>query len=250
MAEDMIVPFSKKTWSETVFEKLKELIENEFWKPGEKIYTESELCERFNVSRSTVREAMNMLKANNLVHAIPGAGTFVSKRKAAHVFAGGYQLDLRSEKALLDVMELRMAIEPFSASLAAIRFSEEEMDRLAELHNQYAADFDNGPQFFADADMDFHLFIAQATKNELIFGTMSSIKGYLLTQLITANHVFSHREISLAFHARIVDAIRKHDSEAAEDAMREHMSEATQFMLSIIDNVKSESQRLMARPVG
>ncbi|MDR1519764.1 MAG: FadR family transcriptional regulator [Planctomycetota bacterium] len=248
--DELIVPFSKKTWSEIIFEKLKLLIEDAFWKPGEKIYTEAELCEKFNVSRSTVREAINMLKANNLVYAVPGAGTFVSNRQATFVFASNYQLDLNSEKALLDVMELRLAIEPYGAGLAAARISGEELDRLRVLHERYAADLGNGPEFFAATDMAFHMYIAQITKNALLMEAMSNIKAYLQNQLITSNHVLSHRAVAFAYHTRILEAICKQNTELAEIAMREHMSEAFQFMLSLISSVKSESRRLKAASLG
>ncbi len=242
--DEAIIPFSKKTWSEIIFEKLKQLIEDGFWKPEDKIYTEAELCEKFNVGRSTVREAINMLKANGLVYAVPGAGTFVSNRQATIVFASSYQLDLNSEKALLDVMEFRLAIEPYSAFLAASRMTDEEIATLIALHHKYGADLKHGPQFFAETDTELHLHIAQCTQNNLVAQAMSDIKAYLRTQLITSNNVFAHREIAMSYHARLVEAIARRDPEAAERAMREHVGEAFQFMLSIINSVKKSSRRL------
>lgn len=236
--DEAITPFSKKTWSEIVFEKLRQLIEDEFWKPKEKIYTEAELCEKFNVSRSTVREAINMLKANGLVYAVPGVGTFVREREEAQIFDSGYRLDIYSEKSLLDVMEYRVGIEPFNAALAASRLSDAEVAELARMHRQDVEAPESHPKFIAKSDMAFHMHIAKATKNDIVVNAMSNIKGYLLKQQIATSYSPRHRPVDVEFHARIVDAIEKRDSELAEKAMRDHMSETYHFIQSIIDSAK------------
>lgn len=236
--DDPITPFSKKTWTEIVYEKLKQLIEDGYWKPKEKIYTEAELCEKFNVSRSTVREAINMLKAQNLVYAVPGNGTFVSDPGENLVFDAGYRLDIYSEKSLLDVMEYRLGIEPLNAALAASRISDKEVEELSRMHEGDTKTPESHPKFVATSDMAFHMFIARITRNEIVVNAMSNIKGYLLKQQIATSYSSRHRPVDLEFHQRILDAFVRRDSEAAEKAMREHMSETYHFTRSIIESAK------------
>lgn len=90
--------------------------------------------------------------------------------------------------------------------------------------------------------MEFHFHIARASGNELIAQAMTNVKSYLHALLVTSHNAFAHREIALSFHARIVEGIARRDPEAAEQAMREHMGEAFQFVLSIISAVKSKSR--------
>ena len=79
---DVIVPFQRKNRSDIIYDTLHDLIRNGRWKPGEKFPTEMELCKLFNVGRSTIREALNHLKASNLIHVAPGVGAFVTNPSA------------------------------------------------------------------------------------------------------------------------------------------------------------------------
>ena len=76
--EAIFKPFERKNRSVVVFEALLEKIQDGFWRPGEQIYTKAELVASFQVGRSTIREVVNLLKANNIVYTVPGTGTFVN----------------------------------------------------------------------------------------------------------------------------------------------------------------------------
>ncbi len=162
MKTPVIIPVSGKSNVEIVVEQLEKLIAENYWEPEDRIWSESEISAKFNVGRSTVREAVNMLKAKNLLYTVPGLGTFVSK--AADVddnFVLTRIPDPKSETDLGNIMELRLGLEPVNAAFAARRATPEDIAALRAAHAKLTAAMDAPTDAFAVADMEFHIRIAQ-----------------------------------------------------------------------------------------
>lgn len=242
MKEPLIVPVVSKSNVLLVFEQLEKLIADGFWNPEERILSEAELCGKFNVGRSTIREALNMLKAKNLIYTIPGLGTFVSRpEKVDPVMLNAYIPDPKSEGDLLNIMELRLSIEPLNAVFAARRATPEQLEDMRRHHKALASSA--GAKMFAESDNLFHLKVAEATGNPLVIEVMNMVSVFLEEQQIATSQQESRRNRAARYHEQIFDAIANGDELKAEDAMREHMDDTYIYIKSIVNLSERQSGR-------
>ncbi|MCC8189030.1 MAG: FadR family transcriptional regulator [Planctomycetes bacterium] len=224
-----IVPLSSKSSVAIVSEKLEELLLAGFWQPDEKMLSEADLGARFNVGRSTIREALNMLKAKQLVYTVPGLGTFAADPAAVGVPSGiAYVPDPKSEKDLVNIMELRLSLEPTNALFAARRATAAQLEELVQRHRELGATTRSA--LFAEADLEFHLLIARAAANPLFLDVMHMVKTFLLEQQILTSQEERRRSQAGRFHEQLVDAIGRRDERQAEAVMREHMDDTYRYI--------------------
>jgi len=227
-------PFERKSRSVVVYEALREKIQAGFWQPEERIYTEAELAEAFNVGRSTVREAINRLKAGNLVYTVPGLGTFVAEQPI-HTL-DSLLLNPENVQDVLRVMEFRVGYEPYCASLAAARISNEEIEELAICVNRQEADCaSNGATTeFAEMDTAFHSIIAKATRNTLFVHSFELIREHFLKQQVLSASYTERRGKALQYHRQIIQAFKERDRRKAEIVMREHVRETKNGITALL----------------
>lgn len=192
--------------------------------PGNNLPPEPELLARFDVSRTVLREVSKTLSAKGLVVAKTRVGT----RVLDPVHWNYFDADLLSWKVGLgldhafrqSLTEIRRAVEPPAAALAAQRRSDEDVARLRKCL-AIMAQPNHGPQSFAEADLDFHLGIGAASGNPL----MRSIAAVIETALIATFQLSSPADnvelqrTTVEGHTAIVDAIEARDAEAASAAM-------------------------------
>jgi DNA-binding FadR family transcriptional regulator len=192
--------------------------------PDSNLPTESELMDRFQVSRTVIREVMKTLTAKGLVVLKTRVGT-----RALHpVNWNFFDADLLSWRVELgldeqfreNLTEIRLAVEPSAAAIAARRRSDEDVARLRDCIARMHAP-GHTRQSFADADLEFHLAVAIASGNPLMRSISSVIEAALLAAFSTNSPVTDEdgSERTLAAHARIVDAIEAGDEDAARAAM-------------------------------
>lgn len=247
MKDPVITPLPDKSNVAIVCERLEELIREGCWKADEKIFSEAELGARFNVGRSTVREALNMLKAKNLVYTIPGLGTFVRQEEAPAALRA-YVPDPQSSADLLNVMELRLSLEPMNAAFAARRATAGLIAEMRERQNELL--HSDKPDLFGESDLEFHMLIARATDNPLIVDSMNTVRAFLLKQQIFTSQAGWRRSQAGKFHDRILVAIERADDRAAEDIMREHMEDTYIYIKSLIGGDTGASGRWEPRIAG
>jgi GntR family transcriptional repressor for pyruvate dehydrogenase complex len=113
-------PINPKRISDQVFDQLRELIFRGDYQPGQKIMTERELAKRLNVSRNSVREAINKLVTLRFLEQRQGQGTFVRSMDEAVKIPLATVMETQ-DASLIDLLEMRMGIECTAASLAAQR---------------------------------------------------------------------------------------------------------------------------------
>lgn len=194
-------------------------------KPGDQLPAERELAHQFGVSRTAVREAVKALREKGLVEAHPGRGTFVTDG-TSHSIRQTLDWILRTgpEKGAAHVVEVREILEPEIAALAASRADE---DAIASMREAVAV-MDHArrdPEAFIEADLDFHLSLAEAAGNPLILSLIDSIVAVLREQRMRIFKVEGGPERGQYHHKRILDAIEHHDPQAARDAMRAHLQQ-------------------------
>ena len=194
-------------------------------KPGHQLPAERDLAQRFGVSRTAVREAVKTLREKGLVEAYSGRGTFVTNGTSQAI---RQSLDLMirfsQQEGSAHVAELRQVLEPEIAALAASRIEEQLLSTMRDA----VATMDRNlhdPDAYVEADLDFHLAMAEAVGNPLILSLLDSIVGLLREQRSRIFKVDGGPERGQFHHKRIFAAIEKRDPEKAREAMRAHLKQ-------------------------
>ncbi|MGE0502652.1 MAG: FadR/GntR family transcriptional regulator [Rhizobiaceae bacterium] len=196
--------------------------------PGAKLPAEHRLAEEYGVSRTVVREAVARLSADGLVHARQGAGVFVTDRASA--LADGMFSEIGKKISMvLNVLEVRMAIEMESAALAAQRRSPSQAADIVAAYRTFDALLERG-ESTGSADFAFHRAIATATNNPFYVEILDALGLRAIPrELVTTiseelRRVPEYQVLLQAEHREIVNAISAGDPEAARQAMRNHLS--------------------------
>jgi GntR family transcriptional repressor for pyruvate dehydrogenase complex len=208
---------------EQIVKQIEESIERGDLKAGDQLPAERELALQFGVSRTAVREAVKTLSEKGLVEAYPGRGTFITSETANSIrLTFDRMIKSGPRDGTLHLVEVREILEPEIAALAAKRVSEENLDELREaIEIMDSAKGD--PNSFIEADLDFHLALAEAAANPLILSLIDSIVGVLREQRISIFKVEGGPDRGQYHHKRILEAIENHDSAGAREAMRAHL---------------------------
>jgi GntR family transcriptional repressor for pyruvate dehydrogenase complex len=213
-------------------------------KPGDQLPAERDLAQRFGVSRTAVREAVKALREKGLVEAYSGRGTFVTNGTSQAI---RQSLDLMvrigQQEGSTDLAELRQVLEPEIAALAATRIEEQLLNTMREA----VAAMDRSlhdPDAYVEADLDFHLALAEAVGNPLILALLDSIVGLLREQRTRIFQVEGGPGRGQFHHKQILEAIEQRNVEAAREAMRAHLEQVRQDSAATMrHNLKSSAAR-------
>lgn len=190
----------------------------------ERIPTEAQLCAEFEVSRHVVREAIARLRDDGLLISKQGLGVFVTNRASEQPFRLRVG-DLSSQRQLIWIYELRMAIETAAAGLAAQHRNKVELEEL-ELHLTKMRVEQLTPDESAAADLAFHKTVAQASHNPYYRDLMNYLAGTLIANLSIARENSLSKGVpadALREHDNILEAIRSKEPIAAERAAKNHL---------------------------
>ena len=195
--------------------------------PGAQLATEAELCIRYEVSRTVVREAIARLRSEGLVIPQQGRGMFVSEAPAPRNFSIPDEA-LKTLPETIALLELRLSVEVEAAGLCAERRTDAEARAIRELMEQVDARHDDPAQVQIHYDYDFHLAIAAATRNGFILAFLNYLRPIIvprfqLNRLVTPQLKDSYYARIHVEHRGIVGAIDRQDGAAARRAMRKHL---------------------------
>ncbi len=208
---------------EQIVQQVEESIQKGVMKPGDQLPPERELAQQFGVSRTAVREAVKALREKGLVEAYPGRGTFITDGTS---YSMRQSLDrmLRVGQAEGSgfLVEVREILEPEIAAMAATRADAED---LASMREQIGVmdEARKDPDAFIEADLDFHLALAEAAANPLILSLIDSIVGLLREQRMGIFQVEGGPERGQYHHKKILEAIEHRDPAGAREAMKAHL---------------------------
>lgn len=166
-------------------QKVKSMIIQREMKPGDRLPTELELVDQFGVSRSTLREAMKVLSAENVVVIRQGSGTFVSHGTGIGEDPLGLNFT-NQNKLIKNLFETRMLIEPNIAALAAQRATPEDIRNLKSLVMEMDRAQVNSPGM-AEMDVQFHTAVAECTHNDVLIRVVP-----IINESIRRSHVETH----------------------------------------------------------
>jgi DNA-binding FadR family transcriptional regulator len=195
--------------------------------PNERLPTEQEMMSTFGVSRTVVREAIAVLRAEGLVETRQGSGAFVSadlQRRPFRIDPEG----LQSIGEVVNVMELRIAVESEAAGLAAERRTKTDLARIARSIDAFRRAIERG-ETAVDADYEFHAAIGSATGNTYFSQFLGFLGRFIIprqTIHVDTEDADSRRgylEGVIKEHQQIQKAIEAGDMNAARRAMRTHL---------------------------
>ncbi|WP_420963675.1 FadR/GntR family transcriptional regulator [Brucella sp. IR073] len=196
--------------------------------PGSKLPSEAQLTETHGVSRTVVREAIAALRADRLVETRQGAGVFVLEGRAQPPAPLSLRnIDHARVSSMIELLELRTAVEVEAAGLAALRRSPAQEEVILERHYAVRLCLEAG-QPTSEADFAFHLAIAEATNNPRFREFLALIGKNVIPRAALRNDDSesdqeSYIGLLLDEHEEIVTAISSGDEDGAREAMRRHL---------------------------
>ncbi|WP_246251785.1 FCD domain-containing protein [Ancylobacter pratisalsi] len=228
--------------AEAIAEHIERLILEGVLRPGEKLASERELAERLEVSRPSLRDALQMLEGRGLL-ATSRDGTRVTEFLSGLTdpLAGLLQ---SNDRVTADYFEFRAAVERTAAGLAARRASEPERAAIREcLAEMEAASREQSSTREAEADIVFHRLIYAASHNLVILHVMRAFSEMLRRDIFfNRTSLFAREDLSaglLAQHREIAEAVLKGDSGAAEEASHRHLA----FVGASVEEFRRDEER-------
>jgi len=229
---------------EIIVKQIEEAILDKKYLPGSKLPTELELGEQFGVSRTSVREAIQILSARGLISVEKGRGIFVNKITSESVSVPLRNfLKLKLDRnSIIDLTHARQILEPTIAREAALNRTDDDI-KILENDIAIHRESKGNSTKLAELDMKFHYDIALATNNivvplliEPITSLLPEIKPYVYANIEDA------KEVALTFHRRILDAIIQKDGDLAFNEMMIHLTTAEKHAKETLDILKNKNQ--------
>jgi len=196
-------------------------------KPGDQLPTEQQLAQTFGVSRNVVREAIARLRSEGRIWSQQGRGAFITDEPNATVLTIDYDA-LQQSAAFRSLFELRGILEVQAAALAAHRRTDEDV---AAMRNalETMTNVPYGSVMWLKTDLEFHKTVAAATGNAYMVQFLVFVSERVRDSILASGNQQKSEElasVTLGEHQRILDAIEARDAEAAQGAMRAHLSGA------------------------
>lgn len=218
------LPASVSGGSAAIAARLRQAILDGSYAYGERLPAERELAEHFSASRSTVREALRRLEEAHLVTRRIGSGTFVSHRQT--LAGDGNIAELTSPLELVDV---RLGIEPHMTRLAVVHATARDLDRLNEALLRVESSGDD-QEYFSRADERFHLLLAECTQNPLmvwLYQQINDVRSHALWEsmkdkVLTGPRIAEYNRD----HRQLYEALRSRDGDTAVAIIRSHLEKA------------------------
>jgi len=208
--------------AERVADKIEGLIIDNQLNSGDKLANEIELVSQLGVGRGTIREAMKILESRNVVEIRRGKGTYICDNLGMVGDPLGFRFAHDKKKLAEDLSDLRCILEPEIAALSAEKATEQDIEELQKICTDVSEMIKRGEDY-SQRDIEFHVKIATITGNLVIPQLIPLItQGVSLYVNLTNHNMAGSPAIT---HQKVVDAIKRHDSEGAYASMLEHMKE-------------------------
>jgi GntR family transcriptional regulator, transcriptional repressor for pyruvate dehydrogenase complex len=214
---------------EEVAQRIDRYIQDEL-KPGDKLPPERRLAELFSVSRSSIRDAIRSLELVGLVEPRQGVGTVVQSRDTSAVITISSAL-MRKRKSVSELLDVRKIIEPPLAARAAVNATDEELAEMEDILRRQGEKVRRG-ELAMEEDTEFHYSIALAADNSVVLKVLDVLMDLLRETRERSLQVEGRLHRSYAGHRRIMAALKKHDAAEAEAAMRQHVNDIEEIVLT------------------
>jgi len=232
MMSDFLTPVARTTLTEDVCSKLAAHLVRGDWQEGDRLPSERELCKRLGVGRASLREAMKALELMGMIESRVGEGTFVCGRSDFLARPLFWSIVGSDETQVKELIEARRVMERELAMLAAARAQEKDLEKIEQLLNRMTQSVDKR-EVYMNADLDFHLAIAQAAYNRPLLNAVQLIRNVMRQWIQESLQVAGTASAALVQHKRIFEMISKKDSYAARAAMEEHLDSMAEVLLKV-----------------
>lgn len=224
---------TKKVYMKIV-EQVQNLIKEGKLKPGDKLPPERILAEKLGVSRPPLREAISALEILGIIESRGGKGNFVKNTFNSTSYLQRLK-ELEKEESPFELLEARKAVETEIAGLAAEKASLEEIEEIEEALDRMKNALNHTPRAM-EFDREFHVAIAKAAHNSILFQMMNylaeGLKKSLWVNIKKKSWALpGHPQKYLEKHTKLLQAIKKGDKEAARKIMRSHLADVEEDLL-------------------
>ncbi len=231
---------NKKLLGSQIEEELLSYILHEPVKIGEKIPNEFELAERFGVGRSTIREAVKALVSKGILEVRRGSGTYVISTSTLEDDPLGLARLGDKYKLALELLDVRMMLEPEIAAMACKHITQEEKEQLKQLCDEVEELYLSGRNH-AKKDVEFHTCIAKCSRNRVVEVLIPIINTAVLTFVnLTQRQLMKE---TLETHRAITNSILKEDSVGAKCAMNMHLTYNRQRIMQMYEEHLEEEEK-------
>lgn len=228
-----------KSLSEITADRMISHIVSRGYKKGEKIANEKSLCDELGVGRSTLREAVRMLASRNILTVRHGSGIYISDKLGIPDDPLGFTFVQDKKKLVYDLLGFRRIIEPPITALAAVNASDEQIAILDEIEKRIE-DQINSDQPHLNDDALFHSTIGEMSGNIVMPKIGPIIYNAIDLFIDVTGSVL--REETIEDHRSIINAIKRHDSIRAQDAMLIHIIHNRDVIERALENPASHGK--------
>ena len=241
LSDNIMRTVKRVSVTKQVVESIKESIISGHFAVGEKLPAEVKLCELLNVSRSSIREAMQALQVEGYVELIAGRGAFVRDNQS-HDYDTVRKWFIESAPTLEDYTEVREAIEPLAIRMAIQRGTDEELEELFRIHRAFIdAEADNNVTLMASLDEKFHSQIVTMAHNTLLMKINSLLTADLKKYRVMSISVKNHSDNTIREHELICESIKNRDPRLATSAMLKHLDMTLSDMNKVVKGMMNNS---------
>jgi DNA-binding FadR family transcriptional regulator len=214
--------------SAAIAARLRQAILNSKYADGERLPAERDLAQHFEASRGTVREALRRLEESGLVTRRIGSGTFVIHRPALD------RNDIAEMTSPIELIEVRLAVEPQMARLAVVNATQRDLERMDEALGRVES-CGGDREHFSRADEQFHLMLAECTRNPMMVWLYRQINdvrsqalwGGMKDKILTATRIAEYNRQ----HRELYEALCNRDVDVAARIITAHLDKARRDLL-------------------
>lgn len=204
--------------------KIKEMLLRGELRPGDRLPPEKELSDALGLSRNSLREAVKALELIRVLDVRRGDGTYVTSLEPSLLLeAMSFVIDIHQDHTILDLFEVRRLLEPAAASMATLKATRADLDRLTEMLDEVGPE--TSVEDLVAHDVTFHGLISDLSGNTYLSTLLESLSGRTLRARIWRGLTEEHSvERTLAEHRAIVDAMALGDTDLVRSWVTVHIS--------------------------
>ncbi len=233
MSSHFITKLKRETLTDQVGERLSQFVQARGLQPGDTLPSQAELAKQFGVSRTVVREALQSLVGSGFIEIVNGKGAVIRPTNSKSLSAFFQHAMLSKQQAMLDLMEVRRALEVQAAILAAQRRTTKQLEDMLHIVTEMRGCLSQ-PSHYTDLDLKLHLTIAKASHNTMLVQMVETIressKAAIHLGLLRQTTPQERKRIQTE-HEAVVQAIQKQEPTSAQTAMENHFDKAVMSLV-------------------
>jgi len=235
---------------EEVLAQLKDYLLKGDISPGSKLPSERELALMFGVNRVSVREALTILEANGMITRKVGEGTFHTGHTGASAYTASSIIDLikKSKNIIIEPLQVRLALEPKIARLAATHINKNQLESLNNILKQQKELLAKKGDII-NLDKQFHMEVALATGNSIFAGLVEALHNSFMESRRESPPSPERGKSGYMLHKKLYTALKNHDMDEAEEVMQDHIIQVEQAAIKHLKSINQAPGVLPARAI-